>query len=140
MIQRGARKCLKVFWEISVKLTVECDREQDGRWLAEVRQLPGVSAYGESEIEAVANAQIIALRVLAADLETRRVAPADISLSIHRPFSAGIDESPVDVQRDDSADYQEWLDAEVQEAIDDDAPTVPHEDAIRQIRAAVFSK
>ena len=44
---------------------IECEREDDGRWLAEVPQLPGVLAYGETRDEAMARAQILALRVLA---------------------------------------------------------------------------
>ena len=45
--------------------TVEFERENDGRWLAEVVELPGVLAYGESSNEAIAKAQALALRVLA---------------------------------------------------------------------------
>lgn len=45
--------------------TVEYEREDDGRWLAEVVELPGVLAYGQSSDEAVARAQALALRVLA---------------------------------------------------------------------------
>jgi predicted RNase H-like HicB family nuclease len=45
--------------------TVEYEREDDGRWLAEVIELPGVLAYGGSENEAIAKAQALALRVLA---------------------------------------------------------------------------
>lgn len=46
-------------------LTVEVEREDDGRWLAEVPELPGVLAYGASRDEAVLRAQALALRVLA---------------------------------------------------------------------------
>ena len=45
--------------------TVEYEREDDGRWLAEVVELPGVLAYGEDSDEAIAKAQALALRVLA---------------------------------------------------------------------------
>ena len=44
---------------------IECEREEDGRWLAEVPQLPGVLAYGSSADEAMAKAEVLALRVLA---------------------------------------------------------------------------
>jgi predicted RNase H-like HicB family nuclease len=44
---------------------VETEREADGRWIAEVFDLPGVMAYGSTEKEAVASAQALALRVLA---------------------------------------------------------------------------
>ncbi len=49
--------------------TVEYEQEDDGRWLAEVLELPGVLAYGQSPDEAIAKAQALALRVLADRLE-----------------------------------------------------------------------
>jgi predicted RNase H-like HicB family nuclease len=45
--------------------TIETEREEDGRWIAEVLDLPGVLAYGKTEKEALAAAQALALRVLA---------------------------------------------------------------------------
>ena len=52
-----------------MKLIVEIEREADGRWLAEIEELPGVLAYGVSEAEAKARAQALALRVIADRLE-----------------------------------------------------------------------
>ena len=49
--------------------TVEYEQEEDGRWLAEVLELPGVLAYGQTSEEATAKAQALALRVLADRLE-----------------------------------------------------------------------
>ena len=49
--------------------TVEYEKEDDGRWLAEVVELPSVMAYGQSFEEAVAKAQALALRVLADRVE-----------------------------------------------------------------------
>jgi predicted RNase H-like HicB family nuclease len=46
-------------------LTFETEREADGRWLAEVPQLPGVMAYGDTHGAAMAKAEALALRVLA---------------------------------------------------------------------------
>ena len=46
-------------------LTVEVEQEDDRRWLAEVPELPGVLAYGQSRDEAVSRVQALALRVLA---------------------------------------------------------------------------
>jgi len=48
---------------------VEIERESDGRWIAEVPDLPGVMTYGASREEAVTRAQALALRVLAERLE-----------------------------------------------------------------------
>jgi predicted RNase H-like HicB family nuclease len=44
---------------------IECEREEDGRWLAEVPQLPGVLAYGSTPDEAMMRVEVLALRVLA---------------------------------------------------------------------------
>ncbi len=52
-----------------MNFTIECERETDGRWLAEVPELSGVLAYGNSAEEATAKAQVLALRVLAEQLE-----------------------------------------------------------------------
>ena len=48
---------------------LECELEDDGRWLAEVLELPGVLAYGASREEAMAKAEALALRVIAERLE-----------------------------------------------------------------------
>ena len=50
---------------MTMTFTVEYEREDDGRWLAEVLELPGVLAYGVDSDEAIAKAQALALRVLA---------------------------------------------------------------------------
>jgi predicted RNase H-like HicB family nuclease len=50
-------------------LTPTVDREEDGRWIAEIRELPGVMAYGSTRREAAANAQILALHVIADRIE-----------------------------------------------------------------------
>ena len=52
-----------------MKLIVEIEREDDGRWLAEISEIPGALAYGISEAEATAKAQALALRVIADRLE-----------------------------------------------------------------------
>jgi len=49
--------------------TVEIEREDDGRWIGEIADLPGVLAYGASRDEAVAKAKALAFRVLADRLE-----------------------------------------------------------------------
>jgi predicted RNase H-like HicB family nuclease len=50
-------------------LTVALDREDDGRWLAEVPELPGVLVYGQTEDDAISKAKALLLRVLADWLE-----------------------------------------------------------------------
>lgn len=56
-----------------MKYTVGYEQEGDGRWLAEVLELPGVLAYGRTVDEAIAKAQALELRVLADRLEHGKV-------------------------------------------------------------------
>jgi predicted RNase H-like HicB family nuclease len=62
--------------------TIEHEQEQDGRWIAEVRELPGVLAYGATRDEAMVKAQALALRVLAERLENNETGPQPISIDI----------------------------------------------------------
>ena len=57
------------------KFVVEIEQEVDGRWIAEVVALPGVVAYGATRDEALAKAEILALRVLADRLEHGEAIP-----------------------------------------------------------------
>jgi predicted RNase H-like HicB family nuclease len=50
-------------------LNVEVEREDDGRWIAEVTDLPGVQAYGQTRQEAIERAKALSLRVMADRLE-----------------------------------------------------------------------
>lgn len=59
-----------------MKFTVEYEKEEDGRWLAEVKELPGVLTYGKDPDDAVARAQALALRVIADRLENGEAVPA----------------------------------------------------------------
>jgi len=61
---------------------VETELEADGRWIAEVLELPGVMAYGLTEKEAVASAQALALRVLADRIEEKKEPAETITVSI----------------------------------------------------------
>ena len=49
---------------INPKYTIETEKETDGRWIAEVLELPGVMAYGKTQEEARANVESLALNVL----------------------------------------------------------------------------
>ena len=50
-------------------LHIEIDREKDGRWIAEIPELPGVLAYGRTQAKARTAAHVLALRVLADMIE-----------------------------------------------------------------------
>jgi predicted RNase H-like HicB family nuclease len=64
-----------------ITFKVEVEREEDGRWLAEVLELPGVLAYGQSQDAAVAKVQALALRVIAERLEHGEAGPQLLSIS-----------------------------------------------------------
>jgi predicted RNase H-like HicB family nuclease len=57
------------------KLRVQLEREEDGRWIAELIELPGVLVYGESREAALARVEALALRVLADRLEHGEAVP-----------------------------------------------------------------
>ena len=60
-------------------LKIESEREDDGRWIAEVTALPGVLAYGATKAEAAARVQALALRVIADRLENGDPLPHEIA-------------------------------------------------------------
>jgi predicted RNase H-like HicB family nuclease len=64
-----------------VTYKIEIEREDDGRWIAEVPELPGVLTYGKSREEAIAHVQALALRVLADRLEHSEAAPDLLSVT-----------------------------------------------------------
>lgn len=65
-----------------MNLTLECEQEDDGRWLAEVLELPGALAYGGTQDDAMAKAEALALRVIAEQLERGEVRPLALSISL----------------------------------------------------------
>ncbi len=56
-------------------MKVEIEREKDGRWIAEVPDLPGVMAYGETRKKAIAKVEALALRVIADRLDHGEAIP-----------------------------------------------------------------
>lgn len=56
-------------------MNIEIEREEDGRWIAEVMDLPGGMAYGLSREQAIARAKALALRVIADRLENGEEIP-----------------------------------------------------------------
>jgi predicted RNase H-like HicB family nuclease len=61
---------------------VETELETDGRWIAEIVDVPGVMVYGATEKEAVALAQALALRVLADHIEEQKEPTETVTASI----------------------------------------------------------
>jgi predicted RNase H-like HicB family nuclease len=64
-----------------MKFTIEVEQEEDGRWLAEVINLPGALVYGQTREEAVARVQALALRVVAEQVEHGETAPEMVSVT-----------------------------------------------------------
>jgi predicted RNase H-like HicB family nuclease len=62
--------------------TLEFEQEVDGRWLAEVPELPGVLAYGATRDEALSRAEVLALRVIADRLEHSESPPQAIRITL----------------------------------------------------------
>jgi predicted RNase H-like HicB family nuclease len=64
-----------------MNFSIEYEQEEDGRWLAEVLEIPGALAYGKTSEDAVAKVQALALRVLADRLEHGEVAPDPLNIT-----------------------------------------------------------
>lgn len=64
-----------------MKLSVEVEQETDGRWIAEIPDLPGVLTYGATAAEARARVQALALRVVADRLEHGEAGPDLLDIS-----------------------------------------------------------
>lgn len=60
-------------------LRIETEREDDGRWLAEVPELPGVLSYGATDSEARSKATALALRVIAERVENGEPLPRELA-------------------------------------------------------------
>jgi predicted RNase H-like HicB family nuclease len=64
-----------------MRFTIECEQEEDGRWIAEVLELPGVLVYGRTPEDARTKARSLGLRVLADRIEQDEDSPALMSIS-----------------------------------------------------------
>ena len=56
-------------------MRIEIEREENGRWIAEIPELPGVMVYGETRKQTIAKAEALALRVMADRLENNEEIP-----------------------------------------------------------------
>lgn len=61
--------------------TIELEQESDGRWIAEVVELPGALAYGQSADDARGRVQALALRIVADRIEHGEAGPELLSIS-----------------------------------------------------------
>ena len=60
---------------------IEIEQEEDGRYIAEIVELPGVLVYGDSQEEAISKVQVLALRVLADQIEQGELPENHLNLS-----------------------------------------------------------
>ena len=77
-IARSAAVCGRI---TNVKLSIELDREDDGRWIAEALELPGVMAYGATREEAISNTERLAIEVIADRIKHGELLPSAFNVS-----------------------------------------------------------
>jgi predicted RNase H-like HicB family nuclease len=68
-----------------VNLTIDLDREEDGRWIAEVLELPGVMCYGLTRDEAISNVEKLAIEVIADRIAHGEMPSAALAVSFTIP-------------------------------------------------------
>ena len=66
---------------MATSFNIETEQEEDGRWIADVVEIPGAMAYGSTSDEAIAKVQALALRVLAERIERGEVGPEYANVS-----------------------------------------------------------
>ena len=62
-------------------LSIELDREDDGRWIAEALELPGVMAYGETREDAIGNTERLAVEMIADRIKHDELPPSALNVS-----------------------------------------------------------
>ncbi len=65
-----------------MEFEIAFDREEDGRWIAEIESLPGVLAYGATRVEAQSKVEALALRVIAARIEIEQTIPDQVRFAV----------------------------------------------------------
>jgi predicted RNase H-like HicB family nuclease len=68
-----------------VNLTIDLDREEDGRWIAEALELPGAMCYGSTRDEAISNAEKLAIEVIADRIAHGEMPSAALAVSFTIP-------------------------------------------------------
>lgn len=68
-----------------MNLTIDLDREEDGRWIAEALELPGVMSYGQTREEAISNTERLAIEVIADRITQGELPSSALCLSFTIP-------------------------------------------------------
>jgi predicted RNase H-like HicB family nuclease len=74
-----------VGYDERVKLTIELEREDDGRWIAEVLELSGVMCYGQTREEAIGNAERLAIEVITDRISHGELPSSSLAISFNIP-------------------------------------------------------
>ena len=72
-------------YDEGVNLTIDLDREEDGRWIAEALELPGVMCYGQTRDEAISNAERLAIEVIADRIAHGELPSSALGVSFNIP-------------------------------------------------------
>lgn len=72
-------------YDEEVNLTIELDREDDGRWIAEALELPGVMCYGQTRDEAIGKAERLAIEVIADRIADGKLPSSSLGVSFTIP-------------------------------------------------------
>ncbi len=72
-------------YDEGVKLTIDLDREEDGRWIAEALELPGVLCYGHTREEAISNTERLAIEVIADRIAHQELPSSALNVSFIVP-------------------------------------------------------
>jgi predicted RNase H-like HicB family nuclease len=74
-----ASQCVSGLEMPELNYKIDTEQEEDGRWIAEIVDLPGVLAYGSSQEEAIAKVEAIAFRVIADRIDETKIATSRVS-------------------------------------------------------------
>jgi predicted RNase H-like HicB family nuclease len=91
---------------ISTQFTIEVEQEDDGRWMAEILEIPGVLVYGLTQKEAIFNVQVLALRVIADKVEQGEISLGLTTLPLI-PYVSEQEQEELDVMFGLPSDYED---------------------------------
>lgn len=91
---------------ISTQFTIEVEQEDDGRWMAEILEIPGVLVYALTQKEAISNVQVLALRVIADKLEQGEISLGLTSLALI-PYVSEQEQGELDIMFGSPSDYED---------------------------------
>ena len=83
-LEWGVRSAERAYTQV-LNLSIEIEREEDGRWLAEALELPGVMAYGRTPEEAISETERVAIEVIADRIAHGELSPSALNLSFSIP-------------------------------------------------------